>query len=437
MLVVFINSLNIDFMLLRSRLLLLGLLAGSLACDQIGQDVQPAKEEEIVASDNELLTLPDAPLAVNLKSLADSKTTTTFRLSRLPKSGEVSFTPKGLLLYTPDPSFVAGADGFSILSDAPVSGKTPPPVEFAVTMASDADQLPCGLGVAVDQSETTANTPVTIDVLRNDMFCEGKPNPASLQIETPPQQGTVRIQNGQVVYTPAKNFTGRERFIYRSCPLGGTDSDCLLSVATVTVNEPVTNCRLKLQNDLVSFKQRFATDSLVIPVLANDQLCKGSRLLPLTMTVKPAGGSAYFNAKNAIVYKPQTSTSTDKIHYRRCDGADCLDATVAITIVQPDAGCVLKANNNSIQLVLSQPTANMRRGVIPISVLSNDKLCAPLRSVTIKQYPAGVSLQVLPSGIINYTMDANPKVKDITFTYEIADIQGRTSSASVKISIKP
>ncbi len=424
-------------MLLRSRLLLVGLLAGSLACDQVGEDVKPAQGELLVAADNELLTLPDAPLAVNLKTLADAKITTTFRLSRLPKSGEVSITSKGLLLYTPDPSFVAGADGFSILSDAPVSGTPPLPVVFAVTLASDADQLPCGAAVAGDPTETVANTPVTISVLRNDMFCDAKPDPASLQIETAPQKGSVRIQNGQVIYTPSNGFTGRERFIYKVCPIGGTEDDCLISVATVTVNDAVSTCRLQLQNDQVSFKQRFATDSLIIPVLANDQLCKSGKLLPLTMTVKPVGGSAYFNAKNAIVYKPQPNTTTDKIHYRRCDGPDCLDATVAITVAQPDPGCVLKANNNTVQLVLSKPTAAMRRGVIPINVLSNDDLCAPLRSVTIKQFPADVSLQVLPSGIINYTMEASPKAKDITFTYELIDIQGKASIATVKISIKP
>jgi len=424
-------------MRLRSRLLLVGLLAGSLACDQVGEDVKPAQEEQLVAADNELLTLPDAPLAINLKSLADSKIPTTFRLSRLPKSGEVSFTSKGLLLYTPDPSFVAGGDGFSILSDAPVSGTPPQPVVFAVTLASDADQLPCGAGVAGDPTETAANTPVTINVLRNDMFCDAKPDPASLQIETAPQKGSVRIQNGQIVYTPANGFTGRERFIYKVCPLGGTEGDCLTSVATVIVNDAVAACRLQLQNDQVSFRQRFATDSLIIPVLANDQLCKTSKLLPLTMTVKPTGGSAYFNPRNAIVYKPQPGTTTDKIHYRRCNGPNCLDATVAITIIQPDPGCVLKANNNSVQLVLSKPTANMRLGVIPINVLSNDDLCAPLRSVTIKQFPTGVRLQVLPSGIISYTMEASPKAKDITFTYELTDIQGKASIATVKISIKP
>jgi hypothetical protein len=424
-------------MLIRSRLLLLGLLIGSLACDKVSKDVSPTQDEELVASDNELLTLPDSPLAVNLKALADTKTTTTFRLSRLPKSGEVSFTSKGLLLYAPDADFVAGADGFSVLSDAPVSGKTPPPVEFAVRVVSDADELPCGAGVTGDQTETNANTPVTIDVLRNDMFCEGKPNPASLQIETPPQHGSVRIDKGQVIYTPAKNFTGRERFIYRSCPLGGLEDDCIISVATITVNEVVRNCRVQLQNDQVSFRQRFSTDSLVIPVLANDQLCNSNKLLPITMTVKPTGGSAYINSKNTIVYKPQTNTTTDKIHYRRCAGPDCLDATVGITIVKPAATCVLKANYDLIKLVLSQPTSAMRRGIVPLYVLGNDNLCAPIRSMTLKQVPTGVRLQVLPSGIINYTMETPPKAKDITFTYELIDIQGKSSSATVKISIKP
>ena len=423
-------------MSLRSFLVSMVLWLACLGCDQIGEDVQPA-QEELITSDNELLTLPDSPLAINLKAFSDPQIATTFRLSQLPKSGTISFTPKGLLLYTPDQSFVAGADGFSISSDAPTSGKALPPLTFEVSMVPDADQLPCSIGVAGDQAETVANTPVTINVLQNDMFCNGRPNPSTLQIDTPPTTGSVRILNGQVVYTPAPNFTGRERFIYRACPVSGNDSDCLLSVVTVTVNEVITNCQLKLQNDQVLFRPRFATDSLIIPVLANDQLCKESRLLPLTMTVTPTGGSAYFNAKKAIVYKPRVGTITDRIHYRRCNGAHCLDAVVAITLAQPDASCLLKANNNSLKLVLSQPTINIRRGIIPINVLANDDLCVPLRSLTIKENSTGANLQVLSTGIINYTLETNPKAKDLTFTYELIDIRGKASLATVKISIKP
>lgn len=420
-----------------SRLFLVNmvLLLTCLGCDQIGEDVQPTQEETIV-SDNELLTLPDSPLAINLKAFSDPQVATTFRLNQLPKSGTVSFTQKGLLLYTPDQSFVAGADEFSISSDAAVSGKALPPLNFEVSMAPDADALPCSMGVAGDQAETVVNTPITINVLQNDMFCNGSPDPTSLQIDTPPPTGSVRILNEQVVYTPALNFTGRERFIYRVCPVDGTEADCLLSVATVTVTEAVTACQLKLQNDQVLFKPRFATDSLIIPVLVNDQLCKENKLLPLAMTVNPTGGSAYFNTKNAIIYKPNPSTTTDRIHYRRCNGPDCLDAIVNITIAQPDASCVLKANDNSIKLVLSQPTINIRRGIIPINVLANDDICVPLRSLRIKDNSTGANLQVISTGIINYTLETNPKAKELTFTYELVDILGKASLATVKISIK-
>lgn len=411
-------------------------LFGFLACDRVSQDVQPT-EEELVASDNELITLPDAPLAVNLRAIADPKAPTTFRLSQPPRSGQVSFTPKGLLLYTPDPAFVAGGDEFSVASDAPVGGKPLPPLTFAVTVVPDANQLPCDIGGATDQSETDANAPVSIDVLRNDTFCDRRPNPASLQIETPPQSGVARVVEGKILYTPNRNFTGRDVFIYRVCPTGGSDADCVLSAATVVVNELITNCRLKLQNDQAAFRQRFVTDSLVIPVLANDRLCKANRLLPLDLMVKPTGGTAYLTAKNQIVYKPNRSTTTDRIQYRRCENGDCLDAAVAITVNQPVANCVLKANNNTVQLVLSQPTAAMRRGVILINVLANDAVCAPLQSVRIKANPTNARLQVLPNGMISYAMENPTKPKDLTFVYELLDAQGKTSSATVKISLKP
>lgn len=395
--------------------------------------MQPA-EEEIVASANELMTVPTAPLAIDLKALADLKTATTFRLSKLPQSGEVSFTPKGVLLYTPDGDYVAGDDDFSILSDA--VGKTLPPLDFSVSMLPDAESLPCDMASVTDLTETDANTPITIDVLRNDTFCDSKPNPSSLQIETLPKSGSVRIVSGQVQYTPNRGFVGKDVFVYRVCPNSGS-ADCVLGAASVQVNAVVPNCKILLNNDLVAFRQRFVTDSLVIAVQANDRLCRNNPLLPLNLTVKPTGGTAYLTPKNRIVYKPQLSTTSDKIHYRRCEGADCLDAVVAITVNRAPATCEMKANSNLIQLFLSKPTPGMRRGVVSINALANDLICVPLRSVTIRANPSNAPLQVLPGGLINYKMDANPKPKDVTFTYVLTDAQGKTSTATVKISIKP
>lgn len=415
------------------RLSSLILLVVSLSCDRVGQDIQPA-EEEVVASANELMTVPTAPLAIDLTALADLKTATTFRLSKIPQSGEVSFTTKGVLLYSPDADYVAGDDEFTVLSDA--VGKTLPPLDFSVSMLPDAESLPCDMASVTDLTETDANTPVTIDVLRNDTFCDSKPNPSSLQIETLPKSGSVRIVSGQVQYTPNRGFVGQDVFVYRVCPNSGS-ADCVLGAATVQVNAVIPNCKIVLNNDRVAFRQRFVTDSLVIAVQANDRLCKANPLLPLDLTVKPTGGTAYLTPRNTIVYKPQLSTTADKIHYRRCEGSTCLDATVAITVNRAPATCVMKANYNLVQLVLSKPTPAMRRRVIPINVLANDQICVPLRSVTIRNNPSNAPLQVLPSGVINYKMDANPKPKDITFTYALTDAQGKVSTATVKITIKP
>ncbi len=416
------------------------LLVCCLSCDRVGKDVAPTAEEDPVPSDNVLYTLPDASLAVNLKALADPKVPTTFRVDQLPESGKVTFTAKGFMLYTPDPLFIAGDDAFTLKSDAPaVPGKPQLPINFAVSVVSNPDQIPCGMSRPTEPVETDENTPVTIEVVRPGLFCDQQANPASIEIQSQPRAGSVRVQGGKIIYTPLRNVSGRDVFVYQICPTGGSADDCIMSTATVNVNDVVstTACRVHLNDDRISYRPRFVTDSIVIPVLANDQLCQASRVLPLSLTVAPSGGAAYLTPQNWMVYKPRLTTINDRVHYRRCEKGDCLDAYVLINIKQPEPGCVLKANADLTQLILSKPGPFMKIGTIPISVLANDHLCAPLQSVRVIRNPNNATLRVNSIGTIEYKMDVAPKPKEITFVYELTDAQGKTTSATVRISIKP
>lgn len=411
------------------------LLLTCLACDQVGQDVAPPTES--VSTENEFLTLPDNPLAIDLKQLSELKTATTFRIDRQPASGDVTFAANGMLLYSPKMAFVAGDDSFTLSSASPGPDKPNTPVVFHVTMAPDATKLPCTVGVVADRAETPTNTPITIPVLKNDVFCDSQADVGTLRIEVAPRYGRARIEAGQVIYTPDKDFSGRETLVYRVCPVGGSAQDCVVATATVIVGNPATDCKLLLRNDEVAFRQRFATDSLIIPVLINDQLCKASRTLPLTLSKAPSGGNAYLTRSNTIVYKPLPNTATDQLRYRRCENGTCLEATVDISVRQPAANCALKANNNTFEFSLSNPTAAMRKGVVSLNVLGNDMLCAPLRSMIIKANPGNAPVQVLPNGQITYTLSANPMPGIISFTYELTDLQGQSSTATVKINLKP
>ncbi len=83
--------------------------------------------------------------------------------------------------------------------------------------------------IAVDDFENTPiNTPIVIDVIDNDI----DPNGDELAIIafTTPNNGTVELVDGQIVYTPNTDFIGTDSFVYQIC-----DMHDLCDEATVTI----------------------------------------------------------------------------------------------------------------------------------------------------------------------------------------------------------
>lgn len=80
--------------------------------------------------------------------------------------------------------------------------------------------VPSGLVASDDEATTSANTPVTVDVLANDTFND---EPVALeQLEGPPTiheqpaNGTVSVApDGKITYTPNPGFDGEDEFVYR------------------------------------------------------------------------------------------------------------------------------------------------------------------------------------------------------------------------------
>jgi VCBS repeat-containing protein len=92
---------------------------------------------------------------------------------------------------------------------------------------------------AADTATTPEETPVTIDVLANDSDVDGP----SLNIKSatvPPEQGTVAIVNGKLVFTPAKDFNGTATITYVASD-GALDTEpTVVTVIVTPVVDPVT-----------------------------------------------------------------------------------------------------------------------------------------------------------------------------------------------------
>ncbi len=406
------------------------LLVGLLACDRIGQDVSPADAN---GDETELFALPVNKVAFDLTTLSSLQTTTTFTIARQPQSGTLSFAANGLLLYEPNSDFVAGNDDFSV--SATQQGVAVP-MPLTVKMAADDDAVPCVAGALPDQATTPVGQSVGIDVLKNDKVCDGNLNSGSLKIVVKPKSGTVRIDGETVVYTPiSSTFTGRDEFIYKICSDGGSNAVCYVAPVLITVGNPGKDCQVVLHNDQVNYRQLFVTDSLIIPALANDQLCQGSRLLPISITKGPAKGTAYTLTRSSaqtIVYKPNPGIDgTDNLTYQRCVNGACQQATVNLRVQAIDPACKLAAKNDQRTASLSTD-ADAKAGRLQLPVLLNDQVCSPITTMRILDNPSNLNLKIR-NGVIVYVLGTTPSKGTRTFTYELVDLKGNRTSAQVKL----
>lgn len=412
------------------RMLWVSLLTVALSCDRIGQDMAPA---ETTADDTELFALPDNKVAIDLAQLSNLQSVTTFKIARQPQSGTLSFAANGLLLYEPNADFVAGDDDFLVSSTQQGAAESRP---LTIKMAADAEAIPCDAGAVPDRVETPVGQPVNVDVLKNDKLCEGIIDPATLSIAIRPRAGTVRLVGETVVYTPASTtFSGPDEFVYKVCANGGSPAKCYVAPVRVVVGSPGQNCQTLLRDDQVFYRHLFVTDSLIVPVLANDQLCQSNRALAITITRAPTKGTAYTLMRSSvptIIYKPNADAEgADNLAYQRCINGNCQQAVLRLQtrFVEPD--CRLVAKNNQRLASLSNDL-DAKAGRLLIPVLLNDKICAPIATMRIVDNPSGLTLRIR-NGVIAYTLGNAPKKGAYTFTYELIDTKNNRTSAQVKV----
>ncbi len=412
------------------RLVWLSLLTiGFLACDRIGQDMPPTDTR---TDDTELFALPDNKVAVDLTTLNNLQTATTFKITRQPQSGKLTFATTGLLLYEPNASFVAGDDDFAVSATQQNQGAATA-MDMTVKLADDDDKIPCIAGALPDRAETPMGKAITIDVLKNDKICDGQLNPATLSVIVKPKVGTVALSGQSVVYTPNATFNGRDYFVYKICTDGSTSAKCYVAPVLIVVGDPL-NCKQTLNDDEVTYRHLFAADSLIIPVLANDQICRGSRGMPVSIVKAPTQGIAYVSKAKPqlVIYKPNpNATGIDNLTYQRCESGTCMQATVQIQARAVDAACQLTARSNQLTISLGQDT-DAKAGVVQIPVLLNDRICSPIASMRISENPSALNLTIR-DGVVFYTLSALPKKGTHKFTYELVDVKNNRSSAQVTV----
>lgn len=191
-----------------------------------------------------------------------------------------------------------------------------------------------------DNAATNYGTPVTINVLNNDIAGSTPIVPSTVTLvagTTPPaSQGVFEVTgtNGQVKFTPASGFSGTSTVKYQVCDQNNLCDDALI---TVVVGAPTGPAAFD------DFATTLANNPITINVVAND--LQGSEPLdPTTVTLIPGTGPnpttegvfSVHPASGLVTFAPvQNFIGQVSVNYQVCDVNNlCSIATITVNVYQ-------------------------------------------------------------------------------------------------------
>jgi len=181
-----------------------------------------------------------APAGTSISSWTATVTNGTVTLPNTSGTGDLNET----IAVLPNAAVVTyevkvlTPEGFtgSLVNVAAVTSETPDPTtDCPACAAAPVTPEPLPVAATDNQGDTRADNPITIPVLNNDTPGNASTplDPTSLEIVQQPAHGSVIVnEDGTVVYTPEKGYTGPDSFTYKVKDQNGNWSN----VATVNLN---------------------------------------------------------------------------------------------------------------------------------------------------------------------------------------------------------
>ena len=286
-----------------------------------------------------------------------------------------------------------------------------------------------------DVANTNPGTPVTGNVLTNDIDPQGTPLTASLL--TPPLVGTVVVSpNGSYTYTPPAGFTGTVSFCYGVTNLAGLSSSACVTVNVNPVPSLVNNNSPIANNDNT---QTTAGMSVTINVAANDTdpdsatTLNGQLNTPILLG-QPSSGTATVNPNGTVKYTPPAVfTGTVSFPYQICDKATtplCATAVVTVTVLPtPPVGTTLAPVAVDDALLTSKGVSNTG------TVAANDTDPQGYALAFTGGQPTSGTVVMSPNGSYTYT-PAPGFVGPDSFTYSVCNSAGKCTVATVSVNVQ-
>jgi|GEM_PF-467164 len=182
-------------------------------------------------------TLVDTPFDDCITAIDPDGDNITIDILDAGNNGILVFTNDSCFIYTPDSNYV----GIDTLIFTACDDGIPPLCDtvWYIIEVIDEDLIPTA---NPDEVETPVNTPITIQILENDILEEGEP--VTITITEGPTNGSViKTDDDQIVYTPDSSYVGIDSFIYEVCDVNSCDT----AIVYINIFDP--NLALELVDD--------------------------------------------------------------------------------------------------------------------------------------------------------------------------------------------
>ncbi|MCK6549107.1 tandem-95 repeat protein, partial [Myxococcota bacterium] len=268
-----------------------------------------------------------------------------------------------------------------------------------------------------DTASVNEDQSVTTNVLANDTGLTN--GPIVVTIEAAPANGTATVNvDGTITYVPRANYNGADAYTYRITDALGHTSTAVVSVTVVSVNDVprATPNTVTVPED----------GTVTTNVLANDNGL-GDAPLVVTVVTAPANGTATVNANNTITFVPAPDfNGTTTYEYRVTDAnGDTSTALVTVNVTPV----------NDLPAAAADTITVAEDGSVTSNVLANDTGLGdrPLTVVITAQSPNGTAT-VNADGTVTF-VPAPDFRGAASYTYQVTDANGDTSSATVSVNV--
>ncbi|GAA2888668.1 hypothetical protein Acy02nite_70610 [Actinoplanes cyaneus] len=339
----------------------------------------------------------------------DSMSVLVYSVSGPPSHGVAVAHSDQSITYTPAAGW-SGTDTFSYRVDDPHGGSATATVTVTTSNAPPVAND--------DMVNTPTNTPVTVDVLQNDVDPNGDPLTVDAVTQPSSTEGTVTFTATDVTFTPDPVFAGPVTFTY-------TVSDTSGDTATAVVSVDVENAAPTAADDQFPVSYTAAQAGVVLPAAANDTDPNND---PRTVTAAdqpaPGKGTTSLSAGVITYTAPLRFSDVATFRYTVSDGRGGTDTALVTVVV---------ANAPPVAQTFVTTTGYRTPRTLDVIAVATDPNNDPLHVSGVTAPAHGVVTHD-PTGKITYLPDAGYSGTD-SFAYTVDDGNGGTDTATVTVTV--